>query len=120
MDRQALPTELISYQTETKLGMIALTGTPQPGNLLEFQDQTYRVLERRHRYQFRKGKYQLTQMVLYVEALHSLDDTTFIEGEWVIGDANCQFNARSPLLRCAVNPLGPCLGCAHYLPLDGR
>ncbi len=119
MDSQALATELIGYQTQTKLGVIDLAGMPQPGNLVEFQDQTYRVLERRHRYQFRKGKYHLTKMVLYVEVLQSLDDMTFIDGEWVLGDANCRFNARSQLLRCAVNPLGPCLGCSHYLPLDG-
>jgi hypothetical protein len=117
-DMQALATELIGYQTQTKLGVIDLAGTPQPGNLVEFQDQTYRILERRHRYQFRKGKYHLTKMVLYVEVLQSLDDMTLIAGEWVIGDANCQFNARSQLVRCAVNPSGPCLGCSHYLPLD--
>jgi hypothetical protein len=31
-----------------------------------------------------------------------------------IGDRSCQFNARSPIIRCAVNPTGPCEGCQHY------
>jgi hypothetical protein len=35
---------------------------------------------------------------------------------WVIGDPLCRFNARSPLLRCAVLPAGPCERCAHFLP----
>ncbi len=120
MPSQPLATELIGYQTQTKLGVVDLEGMPQPGNLVQFQDQTYRVLERRHRYQFHKGKYHLTQMILYVEALQSTDDMTLVDGEWVMGDASCQYNARSGLLRCAVNPHGPCLGCSHYLPLEGR
>lgn len=35
--------------------------------------------------------------------------------QWV-GDVSCRYNARSPLLRCAVNPCGPCQGCRHYQP----
>ncbi|MEH1777133.1 DUF6464 family protein [Nostoc sp.] len=31
-----------------------------------------------------------------------------------IGDVGCKNNARSPLLRCAVNPSGPCQGCKYY------
>ncbi len=31
-----------------------------------------------------------------------------------IGDWRCVYNARSPSLRCAVHPTGPCRGCAHY------
>jgi hypothetical protein len=31
-----------------------------------------------------------------------------------IGDPSCLYNARSPQLRCAVNPAGPCEGCKHY------
>ncbi|WP_242057062.1 MULTISPECIES: DUF6464 family protein [Oscillatoriales] len=33
-----------------------------------------------------------------------------------IGDTSCKFNARSPYLRCTVNPLGPCQDCPHYQP----
>ncbi|MCG9889543.1 MAG: DUF6464 family protein [Thermosynechococcaceae cyanobacterium MS004] len=31
-----------------------------------------------------------------------------------VGDTSCRFNAHSPLLRCAVNPGGPCQGCVFY------
>lgn len=30
---------------------------------------------------------------------------------YFIGDIRCEFNARSPHLRCAVHPLGPCATC---------
>ena len=36
----------------------------------------------------------------------------------IIGDLSCRFNARSPYLRCAVNPLGPCQSCSHYQPKE--
>ncbi|MEO0770969.1 MAG: DUF6464 family protein [Cyanobacteria bacterium J06649_4] len=35
----------------------------------------------------------------------------------VIGDITCQLNARSPFIRCAANPFGPCEGCREY---EGR
>jgi hypothetical protein len=31
-----------------------------------------------------------------------------------MGDASCRFNARSELLRCAINPSGPCQDCRFY------
>jgi len=33
-----------------------------------------------------------------------------------VGDLNCVYNARSPYLRCAVNPSGPCHNCRAYHP----
>ena len=33
---------------------------------------------------------------------------------FVIGDISCQFNGRSPFIRCAVNPDGPCADCRYY------
>jgi hypothetical protein len=33
---------------------------------------------------------------------------------YFIGDLSCEFNARSPHLRCAVQPLGPCATCLAY------
>ncbi len=33
---------------------------------------------------------------------------------YVIGNLSCRFNARSPQLRCAVNPTGPCADCRFY------
>ncbi|MGK7946001.1 MAG: DUF6464 family protein [Microcystaceae cyanobacterium] len=31
-----------------------------------------------------------------------------------IGDITCAYNARSPYLRCAMNPCGPCEDCSSY------
>ena len=33
-----------------------------------------------------------------------------------IGDVTCKNNARSPYLRCAINPDGPCHECKNYRP----
>ncbi len=41
----------------------------------------------------------------------------YIEGVgYVIGDLTCTYNARSPYIRCAVNPDGLCQDCRHYQP----
>ncbi len=45
-------------------------------------------------------------------------DERYVDGMGlVIGDITCQLNARSPHIRCAVNPTGPCEGCRTY---EGR
>ena len=45
-------------------------------------------------------------------------DEHYIDGiGLVIGDITCQLNARSPHIRCAVNPTGPCENCRAY---EGR
>jgi hypothetical protein len=31
-----------------------------------------------------------------------------------LGDTSCANNARSPYLRCAINPCGPCDGCKSF------
>ncbi len=36
----------------------------------------------------------------------------------IVGDGTCQYNARSPYLRCAINPTGPCEQCSHYEPTE--
>ena len=42
-------------------------------------------------------------------------DEHYVEGMGlVIGDITCQLNARSPFIRCAANPVGPCEGCRDY------
>jgi hypothetical protein len=42
-------------------------------------------------------------------------DLTCIEGYgYVIGKVSCKYNARSPYIRCAVNPSGSCADCRHY------
>lgn len=42
----------------------------------------------------------------------------FDVGNYFVGDVSCRYNARSPHVRCAVNPDGPCEGCRHYEPRD--
>ena len=47
--------------------------------------------------------------------IHHHPDEQYIEGVgYMIGDISCRLNARSPYLRCAVNPLGPCEACQQY------
>lgn len=41
-----------------------------------------------------------------------------LQNQSYIGDISCKFNARSPHLRCAINPDGPCDGCVHYQMRD--
>ncbi len=44
-------------------------------------------------------------------------DLHYVDGMgYMVGDITCDLNARSPYLRCAVNPMGPCDGCRAYAP----
>ncbi len=36
----------------------------------------------------------------------------------VIGDLSCTYNARSPYIRCAIDPDGLCQDCRHYCKGD--
>ena len=39
----------------------------------------------------------------------------YIEGVgYVIGDVSCKYNAKSPYVRCAINPTGLCQDCRHF------
>lgn len=50
-------------------------------------------------------------------ALQKDRDLNYVDGlGYIMGDFTCQMNARSPYLRCAVNPCGPCDGCQLYEP----
>lgn len=107
-------TEVILSHSQKMLGKVHLDWAPQPGAYLELEGDTYTVLERRHRYQLRLGKYQLFAVLLYVQRSQRPAERTLINGRWVIGDASCRFSAQSELIRCAVNPAGPCEGCRSY------
>ena len=49
----------------------------------------------------------------------SQPEEQYIEGVgYIIGDLTCKFNARSPTIRCAVNPVGPCKNCSQYESID--
>ncbi len=112
----AIVAEIVSMTTQDCLGHLPLHGgeNPQPGYPVELDGKIYTVLERRHRYRYRGGRYQLHRIVLGVNAVeNSPTDQTWFEGRRIVGDATCRFNARSPLLRCAIRPEGPCEGCAQ-------
>ncbi|MEX0267878.1 DUF6464 family protein [Leptolyngbyaceae cyanobacterium UHCC 1019] len=109
-------TEIILNQSCSTLCRLHLDWTPEPGAYLEIEGQTYLVLERRHRYQLKSGRYQLHQIALYVQTSSVPTERSLIEGRWVIGDRTCLYNAHSEILRCAIAPTGPCDRCPHYQP----
>lgn len=111
-----LTTDVFLAKNQQHLGALQLDWLPQPGSHVEVADRTYAVLERRHRYQYRAGAYRLSQISLYVQAAARPSEQSFWQGHWVIGDSSCRYNARSELLRCAVQPEGPCQGCRDYEP----
>ncbi|HEY9740614.1 MAG TPA: DUF6464 family protein [Coleofasciculaceae cyanobacterium] len=118
MELNSLPAEVILSHPRSTLGHLYLDWNPEPGAYLEVEGQTYMVLERRHRYLLRSGRYQLHKIALYVQKFDAPADVTLLDGRWVIGDITCSYNARSELLRCAINPSGPCDRCVHYQPLQ--
>lgn len=118
MESDSLPTELILNGSRQPLGQVYLDHKPQPGAYVDYEGQTYAVLERRHRYQLKANKYRLYKVALYVQMAQLPAEQTLIEGRWVVGDATCRYNARSEILRCAVNPEGPCEGCRLYARAD--
>ncbi len=114
MTLNSLPTEVILSHSKTTLGLLYLDWTPEPGATLEVEGQTYLVLERSHRYQLKVDRYHLHEIALYVQPFQNSTDKSLLEGRWVIGDITCAYNARSELIRCAVNPGGPCDRCVHH------
>jgi Family of unknown function (DUF6464) len=114
MEQPSLPTELILTHPRRTIKTLHLDGSPQPGAYLDVEGQTYAVLERHHRYQLKAGRYRLHKIALYVQMAQRPSERTLFEGRWVLGDATCQFNAHSELIRCAVNPAGLCEQCRHY------
>lgn len=114
MEQSSLPTEVILTHPRQSLGSLYLDWSPQPGSFLDVAGATYTVLERRHRYQLKAGHYRLHNIALLVQPALRPDEQSFVEGRWVLGDATCRFNAHSELIRCAVNPQGPCAQCRWF------
>jgi hypothetical protein len=114
MEQPSLPTEVILTHSHQSLGSIQLDWAPQPGAYLDLQGKTYAVLERRHRYQLKAGRYRLHKIALYVQQAQRPVEKSLVNGRWVVGEASCRFNAHSELIRCAVNPDGPCDGCRSF------
>ena len=98
---------------EVLLDRLELDDPPQPGRWVNFNGVSYLVMQRRHRYQLRNGTYQLASIALLVKSQTQPKDARRWKHGWVIGDPECRFNARSPLLRGAVWPEGPCETCQH-------
>ncbi len=114
MEPESLPTEVILSHPRQTIGNVRLDWQPQPGAYLDLEGKTYTVLERRHRYQFKSGKYRLHKIALYVQSAKRPEEWSVVDGHRVVGDATCIYNAHSELVRCAVNPTGPCEGCRSY------
>ncbi|WP_036485631.1 DUF6464 family protein [Myxosarcina sp. GI1] len=112
----SLLTEIILSNSRQSLGKIYLEQMPQPGSHLELSGKTYAILERHHHYQYKIGGYCLQRISLHVQELKLANEKSLIEGRWVIGDATCRYNAHSEIMRCAVNPEGPCQDCHYYEP----
>ncbi len=108
-------TDIVISDSRKTIATHPLPDPPHPGVTLVLSGQTYTVLERRHRYRLQAGRYQLHRVMLLVQAAPA-GDRTQIGDRWVLGDSTCRYSARSELVRCAVNPAGPCEGCCHYKP----
>ena len=105
--------ELRHISGDRLLHRVDLEDPPQPGRWLVVEQQSFLVMQRRHRYDLRNGRYVMASVALMVKPQAQPADATPWRHGWVIGDPNCRFNARSPLLRCAVWPEGPCESCSH-------
>lgn len=116
MEQDSLPTELILNDSCQSLGKVYLDWAPQPGTHVDFEGKTYIVLERRHRYHLKANRYRLHKIALYVQKTHLPEEVNLFRDRLVIGDPTCLYNAHSELLRCALNPEGPCKDCRHYQP----
>ena len=114
---QGLQVELRQIEDDrliTRIDADSLEEIPHPGRWLTVDAVHFLVLQRRHRYRLRNGRYELSSVALQVRQQRQPADARWWNGRWVIGDPRCRFNARSPLLRCAVLPEGPCERCAHF------
>ncbi|MEM9155556.1 MAG: DUF6464 family protein [Cyanobacteria bacterium P01_F01_bin.33] len=104
-----LPLQLYDADSGDRIAELMLDWMPHPGSHVNVDDRTYAVLEKRHQYQLHQGKYELRAMRAYARPVPSA--IALHATETGIGDVTCQYNARSPLLRCAVHPLGLCDIC---------
>ena len=106
-----------SDQLLVQLEVEGLADVPQPGRWRDLGERSFLVMQRTHRYRRCNGRYELAAVALQVKAQRQPADARRWRHGWVIGDPNCHYNARSPLLRCAVLPEGPCERCQHFRPI---
>lgn len=117
MDKKALPTDVVLSDTKDVLGHISMDRSLYPGTYVDIAGHTYQVLVRRHQYQLKLGRYYLHKAVVHVKETQVPEERTLLNGVWVVGDVRCRYNARSELVRCAINPAGPCRECIHFTPI---
>ena len=86
---------------------------PEPGNWFLIDTDSFFIFQKSNRYKLINGCYQLCNVNLLVKYQHKPIDSFYYKNRWVIGDHSCIYNAKSPLLRCAVNPVGPCIDYAE-------
>lgn len=116
--KNLLPTEIILTPARECIGRLNLDRRLQPGNYMDFAGKTYAILERHHFYQYRVGGYRFNKATLHVQESKRPEEITQIGDRQIIGNANCRFNARSEIMRCAVNPEGPCKGCRYFESIE--
>ena len=114
MEITALPTDIVLSDSKEVLSHIKMDRSLYPGTYVDIDCHTYQILVRRHLYQLKLGRYHLHKAVVHVKDTSVPDERTLLNGDWVIGDITCTYNARSELVRCAINPSGPCSDCSHY------
>ncbi len=103
------------YRSDTRQWVGQVSSEQPLTPYVEWDGQTWAVLERSHHYDLKGGKYQLKRVSLFVRPVAvDLRDRQQLGEVWAIGDPSCRFNAHSELLRCTPNPHGPCLGCKFY------
>ena len=107
--------ELRQAFSDQILYRLSLKDPPHPGSWFRVDQDSFLVLQRRHRYTLCSGRYILTSITLMVQYQQRPADAVPWRHGWIIGNPNCQFNALSPLIRCAVLPDGPCNHCVHFV-----
>jgi len=117
MELKALPTDIVLSDSKEVLSHIKMDRSLYPGTYVDIDGHTYQILVRRHQYQLKLGRYYLHKAVVHVKKTTVPEERTLLNGDWVIGDITCTYNARSELFRCAINPSGPCSECIHYEPV---
>ncbi|MGB5913269.1 MAG: DUF6464 family protein [Phormidesmis sp.] len=117
MELKALPTDIVLSDSKELLSHIKMDRSLYPGTYVDIEGETYQILVRRHQYQLKLGRYYLHKAVVHVKATTLPEERTLLNGIWVIGDITCTYNACSELVRCAINPSGPCDGCTDYQPI---
>ena len=75
---------------------IDLDDPPQPGRWFVVEEQSFLVMQRRHRYALRNGRYVMASVALMVKPQARPADATPWRHGWVIGDPDLSFQCPQP------------------------